>query len=68
MCVAVSFGAHRRLCHLQVDQPDAPMDEYITSLRSVLRDKHRAIQALLDKITAFEEVMRSQKRPAGVRR
>lgn len=53
---------------MQVDQPDAPMDEYITALRSVLRDKQRAIQGLLDKISTFEEAMQSQKRAAATRR
>jgi hypothetical protein len=47
---------------VQVDQPDAPIDEYIVNLRTVLREKHRAIEVLMDKINSFEQVLLSHKR------
>jgi hypothetical protein len=57
-----SISGQLSISSLQVDQPDAPMDEYIINLRTVLREKLRAIEVLMDKINSFEQVLVSHKR------
>jgi hypothetical protein len=57
-----SIAGQLSISSVQVDQPDAPMDEYIINLRTVLREKLRAIEVLMDKINSFEQVLVSHKR------